>query len=79
MKVQVHFFGMIAEAVNRSIFIMEHYHGVTLGDLEKDLLKEFPQLEKFSYNMALDKKLAIPETQLMPENEVAILPPFAGG
>ncbi len=79
MNVRVHFFGMIAEAVNSSIYILEDYEGTTLGDLEKDLLARYPQLKQFNYQVALDRKLANSEAQLMPHNEVAILPPFAGG
>ena len=79
MNVRVHFFGMIAEAVNSSLHIMEHYEGSTLADVEKDLLDLYPQLNQFSYQMALDQKLAHADALLMPENEVAILPPFAGG
>ena len=79
MNVNIHFFGMIAEAINSSFLLIENYEGTTLGDLKKDLLAIFPQLERYNFQMALDKKLASPQTQLKPVSEVAILPPFAGG
>ena len=79
MNVRVHFFGMIAEALNSSLHIMENYEGLTIGDVERDLLALYPQLEKFSYQVALDRKLVHRSTPLLIDNEIAILPPFAGG
>ena len=79
MNVRIHFFGLVAEAVNSSVHIIEHYEGQTMADLEDDLKAMFPALNRLSYQMALDKKLVDLNTPLMPDNEVAILPPFAGG
>ena len=79
MTIRIHFFGMIAEALNCTLHVIEGYEKRTLGELEQDVLKAFPELSKFSYQLALNKKIAPTTALLNSESEVAVLPPFAGG
>ncbi len=79
MNVRIHFFGMIGEAVKSSHEVIDNYEGRTIGDLEDHLLNQYPQLNNFTYQIALDRKIANRDVALQSENEVAILPPFAGG
>lgn len=79
MTIRIHFFGMIAEALNCTVHKMEGYEKESLGELEQDLLNTFPELQQFSYQLALNKELATAEAALITESEVAVLPPFAGG
>ncbi len=79
MNVRILFFGMIAEAVKSSQFVIENYQGKTVGDLEDELIEKFPQLTDFTYQIALNQSTVDRSATLSTENEVAILPPFAGG
>jgi molybdopterin converting factor small subunit len=79
MNVRVLFFGMIAEAVKSSHYIITDYNGKTIGELEDELRKKFPQLADFTYQIALNQSTVDRSATLTRENEVAILPPFAGG
>jgi molybdopterin converting factor small subunit len=56
MKVRIHFFGMIAEAVKSSLEVIDHYEGKTIGELEDYLEGQYPQLKNFTYQIALGKK-----------------------
>ncbi|MCT4623724.1 MAG: MoaD/ThiS family protein [Schleiferiaceae bacterium] len=79
MNVRIKFFGMIAEAAEKELLIFEDFPGETLGELENTLLERLPQLKRYSYSLALNKKLSDSKTKLEADNEVAVLPPFAGG
>ena len=79
MNVRIHFFGMIAEAVNRNTLIIEDYKGETIVDLKRDLLDQYPELGNFTFQIALNQSIASDSEKLSADNEVAILPPFAGG
>ena len=79
MKVRVLFFGMIAEALESSVYSIENYGGNTIGELEADLLARYPLLGEFTYQIALNQKTVDKSETLKTENEIAILPPFAGG
>jgi molybdopterin synthase sulfur carrier subunit len=79
MTIRIHFFGMIAEALNCSTHDIENYEKHTLGELEQDLLKHFPELARFSYQLALNQEIAGADARLAAVNEIGILPPFAGG
>jgi molybdopterin synthase sulfur carrier subunit len=74
MKVRILFFGMIAEALETNVYSIENYHGQTIADLETHLKERYPRLNDFTYQIALNHNAG-----LQAVNEVAILPPFAGG
>ncbi len=79
MNLQIHFFGMIAETLKKELLIIDDYEGKTLGDVEEMLLNNFPELSGFTYKLALNKKIVNGKTTLEKDNEIAVLPPFAGG
>ena len=79
MNLQIYFFGMIAETLKKELLIVENYEGKSLADVEDMLLNNFPVLKDFTYNLALNKKLVSKNTVLEKDNEIAVLPPFAGG
>lgn len=79
MKVRVLFFGMIAEAVESSVHEIENFNGRTIGELEDYLMKRYPQLSDFTFQIALNQNAVDKVAALQPVSEVALLPPFAGG
>ena len=79
MNLQIHFFGMIAETVKKELLIVDDYEGQTLGDVEKMLHEFFPPIGKMTYSLALNKRIVNRNTLLEKDNEIAVLPPFAGG
>ena len=79
MKVTIKYFGMIAEAVGKPEEDMTLNPMMDVVNLEKILQKSYPRLEKLSYKVAVNKKLSDGNYSLQERDEIAFLPPFAGG
>lgn len=49
------------------------------NELNRFLIKAWPQLKSIRYSIAVNKKIIQENTQLHDQDTVAILPPFSGG
>lgn len=79
MLVTVKYFGMIAEQTNSPQEIIDLEKIVSIQDLELVILSKYPVLKNSTYNIALNQKIAYKENLLTNGDELAFLPPFAGG
>lgn len=80
MKIKVLYFGMIAEVIGHDIEIIEISNkNSTVNELIKLLQAKFPKLEDMSFKVALNQSIVEENTKIGLNDEVAILPPFAGG
>ncbi len=77
MKVTVRFFGMIAEATSATTFVASNVNNT--HELVKFLETSFPKVGQHKYAIAINKKLITGNVKLSDGDEVALLPPFAGG
>jgi len=71
------YFGMIAEAINKS---EEDF--VFVGNLDLLTLQlegEYPKLKDLNYKFAVNQTLVATNITLKENDEIALLPPFAGG
>lgn len=78
MRITVKYFGMIAEwtgATEQSVVFAR----TTVQDLKKQLETEYPKLKDISYQVVVEQKIASDQQTLNENNELALLPPFAGG
>jgi molybdopterin synthase sulfur carrier subunit len=78
MKLTIHYFGMIAELTGTAKADFE-LSGNDVSELKEQLEKTFPALRGMSYKIAVNQKLALSKTQINQQDELAVLPPFAGG
>lgn len=77
MSIQIKFFGPLTDVVGSSGLEMT---GITdTESLRKKILSEFPGLSKYSFKIAVGKKMVNGNIVLNSGDEVALLPPFAGG
>ena len=76
MKVEVIFFGMLAEKVGLNSTSFEAADTDALNQL---ILGAHPAIESMSYNIAVNAEMINSNTELKKGDEVAYLPPFAGG
>jgi len=77
MEIKVLFFGVLAEVTKTGF---KHYRDITsFSDLKLRIHDEFPELIHYTYRMALNNNIINEEPELENEDEVAFLPPFAGG
>ncbi len=51
----------------------------TLDDLNEMLIARFPKLSAIRYRFSVNRQLITGDRQLINGDEVALLPPFAGG
>jgi len=69
-------FGVLADVVGKPVIESE---ASELDDLKKNLLSEFPELKKYKFQFAVNKEKVEKNISLNAEDEIALLPPFAGG
>jgi molybdopterin converting factor small subunit len=70
---------MLAEKAGTAHEQIVHRNGGTLADLRQMLLHLHPGLNGVEFRMALNRNLGHEAARWAPGDEVALLPPFAGG
>jgi len=78
MKVNVKYFGVIAESAGKSEEILELEQGTSVKDLKNQQIKKYQIQDAESVQLAINQNLN-DEVELKEGDEVAFLPPFAGG
>lgn len=77
MEVKVLFFGVLAEVSGTSI---KHYNNVrSLTDLKLRIEDDFPEIVHYSFRFSVNNTITDAEPILKSGDEIALLPPFAGG
>jgi molybdopterin converting factor subunit 1 len=81
MKVTVRFFGPTREALGNSNLEQDIPRGSTARDLVNLVVGEYPSLEPYSrlIRVAVNRRYARMEAPLSEGDEVALIPPVAGG
>lgn len=79
MLVNIKYFGMILEQVNLASEPLEISENTSIQDVESLLLEKYPSLQSMTYNIALNLSIKDKTTLLNNGDELAFLPPFAGG
>ncbi len=69
-------FGMIAEKANASEMIIS---APTTHALKRELESRISGLDRLSYALAVDRVITHDDRPLTGSEEIALLPPFAGG
>lgn len=69
-------FGLIAEKAGASTIELE---ASTLSELRARLTERIPELSSLSHAIAVDRAIAKDDRTLTGSEEIAVLPPFAGG
>jgi molybdopterin converting factor small subunit len=77
MQVKVLFFGVLSEVAGTDC---RHYSDVrSINDLKSSILDEFPEIEHYNYRISLNNEIISIDRLLNDKDEVALMPPFAGG
>jgi molybdopterin synthase sulfur carrier subunit len=69
-------FGMIAEKAGRGVITSS---ATSTAALRREVEQRIAGLEKMSYALAVDRRLVKDDIPLTGDEEIALLPPFAGG
>lgn len=77
MTVKVLFFGVLAEVTGTTC---RHYSDVvSISVLMGRIRDEFPEIVHYDFRISLNNELTDDEPALNDGDEVALMPPFAGG
>jgi molybdopterin synthase sulfur carrier subunit len=79
MKLNLLFFGILTDATGVTTFFLDAPVFDTVATLDTFVQNKYPRLKNHSYKIAVNQKI-IPLSHLLRDgDEVAFLPPFAGG
>jgi len=78
MKVTIKYFGMIAETVGKSGEVLDLGPGVSVQKLKDQQTKKYQIADPEAVQIAVNQDLNT-NSELKEGDEVAFLPPFAGG
>lgn len=77
MEVKVLFFGVLTEVTQTGLKI---YHNVeTLGNLMMKIRDEFPEIVNYNFRTSVNSVMVNDDPILNNGDEIALMPPFAGG
>jgi molybdopterin converting factor small subunit len=77
MEVKVLFFGVLTEVTGTAI---KHYRDVkSIGSLRLRLNDDYPEIIHFDFRIALNSEIINSDHDLKEGDEIALMPPFAGG
>jgi len=77
MEVNVLFFGVLAEVAGTS---RKHYLAIrSFDDLKHRLTDDFPEIVHYNFRFAVNSEITNENASLKDGDEIACLPPFAGG
>lgn len=77
MQVKVLFFGVLSEVTGTDL---RYYNDVkSTVDLTHRIVDEFPEIEHYSYRISVNNKIISNDQLLNDHDEIALMPPFAGG
>jgi sulfur-carrier protein len=77
MEVKVLFFGVLAEVTGTNC---KYYTGVkSFSDLKWRIEDEFPEIVHYSFRLSVNSEMIDGDPVLNNGDEVALMPPFAGG
>lgn len=80
MNLYLNYFGMIAEkTATTSEIVTINNPSFSVEELNKLLLDKYPALQEMSFKIAVNQNIAEPTVLLNENDEIALLPPFAGG
>ncbi len=80
LVITLKYFGMLVEQTHTHTEKIElAANKISMNDLELQILTKYPKLSTLTYNIALNQKIVAKEALISNGDEIAFLPPFAGG
>ncbi len=77
MKLKILFFGSLAECTGTTMLEVEDIQDI--DTLKNHLNEQFPPFKKFTYLIAVNQHIEKENIKLKTGDEIALMPPFAGG
>ncbi|MBT3207715.1 MAG: MoaD/ThiS family protein [Bacteroidetes bacterium] len=77
MEINILFFGILNDIVGTNQIKIPFVKNIS--ELKDYLFRKYPDLENQKFIISVNEEIADNLTQLSPNDEIALLPPFAGG
>ena len=77
MEIKILFFGELATIVDAKEILVQNMKDTV--SLNEHILAKYPSLKNKTYRIALNRELVSERRDLKDGDEIALLPPFAGG
>lgn len=77
MNLTIKYFGLLAEVTQCNEEQLD-FSGATVKELLENLFTKYPELKETDFQIAQNNTITNDETEIS-SNEIALLPPFAGG
>lgn len=80
MFLTIKYFGALADVTHKKEeqFQLESAEP-SVQNVINELEQHYPAIKKIQYSIALNKYIAVPQATVKENDELALLPPFAGG
>ena len=80
-KIKVRLFANLRELVGEREITITVPGGITVSNLNNEILKKYPQLKSFSnkFVTSVNCKITTGDTIITSSDEIALLPPVSGG
>jgi len=79
LSINIKYFGMIGEAANKDSEVITINESATVEELKNVILQKHKKLKKMDFQIALNLNIAGKDEKINDKDEIALLPPFAGG
>ncbi len=81
MKITILFWGVLTEVTQEQQIDLEVDSTTNLLQLKEQLIRQYPDLIKYHHQIAVNQDLAQIEEELVLKegDEIALMPPYAGG
>ena len=80
MQIKIQTFGIARDICGGSVIHLDLPDNATAAQLRHGLIERYPLLGALaSFLLAVNEEYAEPDTQLLPDDEIAIIPPVSGG
>jgi molybdopterin synthase sulfur carrier subunit len=77
MEIKVLFFGILAEVAKTGF---RQYSGInSFADLRLRIKDDYPEFAHYKYRVSVNNEIIIDDPALKNGDEIAFMPPFAGG
>lgn len=77
MKVTVLFFGVLSEVAGTGTIFYDNVKSIE--HLKMRICDDYPEMVHYTYRVSVNNELTIEDRSLSDGDEIAFLPPFAGG
>ncbi len=78
MTLKIKYFGMAAEASGKEEELLDHNY-TSVQTLKKELLSKYSGLANINFKVVVNQNIVDDNWLLSGDEEIALLPPFAGG